>query len=190
VRDNRLFGVDAGSLRRESHTRMRTKRSLLATILAGALLFALPASTSAHPDYAFDPNDIQGKTDVRGMRYDHHDGRTFLMIKTFHPLERAHLNNGNYLFGALDTRGSNIPDFYIFMEFRSGPGEYFCFIYEGMTLVRRVPADKREFSIRCDFPTQRVGSVAERYAGGAEYGNEFDAIPNSGTAVHWGGGPY
>jgi hypothetical protein len=169
---------------------MRTKKACLAITVAGALLLALPASTSAHPDYTFDPNDVMGKTDVRGMLYDHHDGRTFLMIKTFHQLERAHLNNGNYVWEFLDTRGSNDPDFFIFMEFRSGPGRYFCFIFEGMTFVRRVPANKREFSIRCDFPTQRVGSVAERYAGGASFENGLDPIPDSGSAVHWGGGPY
>ncbi len=169
---------------------MRTKKACLAITVAGALLFALPASSSAHRDSVSDRNDIMGKTDVSRAVYDHHDGRTFLMIKTFHHLDRAHLNNGNFLFEGLDTRGNNQIDIVIYMEFRRGPGEYFCFIFDGMTFVRRVPADKREFSIRCDFPTQRVGSEAERYAGGAHFESEFDFVPNKGTAVHWGGGPY
>jgi hypothetical protein len=169
---------------------MRTKRTGLVISVAVGLLLALPASTMAHPDYTFDPNDPRRKPDVRGMRYDHHDGRTFLMIKTFHPLERVHLNNGNYVWEALDTRGDNDIDFVVFMEWRSGPGEYFCFIFEGMKFVRRVPADKRGYSIRCDFRTDLVGSVAEFYAGGMYFETVFDFIPNNGTAEHWGGGPY
>jgi hypothetical protein len=169
---------------------MRTKKACLAMTVAGALLLALPTSSSAHSDSVFDANDIQGKTDVSRALYDHHDGRTFLMIKTFHQLERAHLNNGNFLFEGLDTRGNNDIDFVIYMEFRSGPDRYFCFIFEGMKFVRRAPANKREFSIRCDFPTERVGSVAERYLGGAHFDTEFDFVPNKGSAVHWGGGPY
>jgi hypothetical protein len=172
---------------------MTLTRSFGATCLAGMILFGLTTSASAHPVYRSDPqNDVMGKTNLKGMSFDHGDGRTYLLLRTHHPLQRAHLNNGNFLYEGLDTRRNDNIDFLIYMEFRDGPNRYFCFIFRrNQTLVRRVRADKRESAIGCDFRSSLVRGVAEHYEGHAFYDGQFDFIPNNqDPAVHWGGGAY
>jgi hypothetical protein len=169
---------------------MTSRRRTALSVIGGMALVAVLATPSvAHRDYRTDPNDVVGKTDIRGVLYNHHDGRTFLKVMTYHKLRREHLNGGNYLWEQLDTRGGNAADFFIYFEWRSQVAEYFGFIYDGMNFVRRVPADKSERAIKVDFPNSRVDGLAERFAAGAYFG-QFDYAPNKGQYVHWGGGDY
>lgn len=162
----------------------RVRKSIIAGLLLGLLaLGAFPAT--AHDAYRTDPNDIDGKTDIRGVLYRHGDGRTTVKTKTFDPLRRAHLSNGNYMVWALDTVGNNFVDYWVYGEYRSGPQRYFCFIYDDLNqLLRRVEADKRASSLKCTFRSGNVSGVAEGFKASAKWAKTFDYAPEKGLFPH------
>jgi hypothetical protein len=161
-------------------------------VMFSSIILAMLAAPSApHPRLRHDPNDVNFKTDVADIFYDHSNGRTFLRVGTHDPLQRAHLKNGNYVMEGLDTRRGDNIDFYIFMEYRSGPDDYFCFIFDSdEEFIRRVPANKRKSSIRCNFSSERVRGGAEHFMARSYFAGMIDVAPNSGLYVHWDGSKY